>query len=85
MHQTQVRPRTEPVEFWKARRKLQQKEVKEYLKGKPVWRSMILLDKRKKPTDRPDLERVKLRGTYVMPLCPFCGLKEKKCTCLDLL
>jgi hypothetical protein len=94
MHQTKVRPPTEPYEIWCARRKLQQKELKEYLKGRVIWRSNILVDKRpphrrfsppRKPIRKKliskDLKSVPLLGTYVAPVCFLCEKKEKRCEC----
>ena len=59
-HQTRVRPDGEPYDIHRARQRAQQKELKKYLRGFPIWTS----------------------GTYVMPLCPLCNHKEKRCTCL---
>lgn len=85
---TKVRPPTEPYEFWVARRRAQQKDLKKYLRGFPVWRSSLLIDTRKYPLGKPskkDLKKIPLQGTYVSPLCPLCMRKEKRCKCLSLL
>ena len=66
MHVTTIRPTIpycEPYGIWCARRKMQKKALKQYLRGRVFWPAS--------------------QGTYVMPLCPLCGHKEKKCTCLD--
>ena len=34
MYLTKVRPRTEPYEFWTARRKVQQQDIKVWLRGR---------------------------------------------------
>jgi hypothetical protein len=72
-HITKIRPPTEPYEFHRARQKVQQKDMKEYLKGRVVWRSCIRMHNGK---------NFKLEGTYVMPICPLCLKKEKRCICL---
>jgi len=38
MHQTKIRPATEPYDIWCARRKIQNKEVKIYLRGRVFHR-----------------------------------------------
>jgi hypothetical protein len=62
---TTVRPPTEPYEFWKARRRIQQKELEQYLAGRFIWSSHILVNKGTKAI--PKLEKVKLQGTYRKP------------------
>lgn len=90
MHQTRVRPRTEPYDIWCARRKMQQKALKEYLKGRVIWTSCVTVDTRKgtdrvRPPRKKDLKKVKVQGTYVAPRCSFCNEKEKRCQCWRLI
>jgi hypothetical protein len=88
MHSTIKRPRTEPYDIWCARRKIQKKELKQYLKGRPVWISMQLIAYYNESDIyelRPKFKRRKIQGTYVMPLCPLCQEKEKYCKCIKLL
>jgi hypothetical protein len=90
-HQTKVRPPTEPYEIHRMRQKVQQYELKLYLRGRVIWVSCILKDNRKvrvnkvtgkiiphlTPPKPSDLKKVKVDGTYTVPRCVFCGLKEK--------
>ena len=82
MHKTHERPPTEPYAFHKSRQKAQQLELKEYLKGTPFWRSMLLA-----PVMKGDMQvvvkRIALQGTYKAPRCMFCELKDKHCKCLE--
>jgi hypothetical protein len=94
MHQTRVRPPTEPYDIWCARRKMQQKALKEYLRGRPIWISNVLVDKRPKDKQysppRPairrsliskDLKSVVVQGTMIAKRCFICQKKESKCKC----
>ena len=96
-HITKVRPPTEPYEFHRARQRAQQKDMKEYLRGRVIWRSNLLVPKSQfayfKQVVRGrgykqipiGFTKIKGQGTYVSPKCELCGYKEKKCTCLDSL
>ena len=85
MHQTKIRPQAENYGIWCARRKMQRKAINDYIRrGTVLWRSNILLDIRKKPTDKPLLKTFKLQGTYRND-CVLCGNHVKKCTCGDVL
>lgn len=83
-HQTRVRPPTEPWEFHRARQRAQQKDMKVYLRGRPIWRSNMLMPLYEglivvgtKP--------MPLQGTYKTPICPLCLKKEKRghCKCSE--
>ena len=58
MYRTLVRPKTEPYEIWKERRRIQTKEIKEYLKGRFIWKSSALIKTTK------GLKKIKVQGTY---------------------
>jgi len=92
--QTVVRPETEPYEFHRARQRVQKKEMKRYLReGVSRHRSCILIPTTQEPksmsgfhnrlNERKYYKRVAIQGTYVMPTCPLCLEKEKKCKCAD--
>ena len=82
-HTTKKRPPTEPMAFHRARQRAQQADMKEYLKGFPIWRSNLLVATFTEGTLLPTgTKKIALQGTYVMPLCILCGKKEKKCICL---
>ena len=82
LHTTKARPPTEPRAFHRARQKAQAKDIKEYLKGRPFWKSMVLMPVME-GTRRVGWKRIKLQGTYVAPRCMFCNEKDKRCKCLD--
>jgi hypothetical protein len=98
-HITKIRPPTEPYEIHRARQKVQQRDMKEYLRGRVVWRSCILIPTSKhhgvKTVTKQKgnggtyervpfgMTKVKVEGTYVMPLCPLCLHKDKHCICLE--
>lgn len=85
MHQTKVRPRTEPYDIWCARRKMQRKAIDRYIKyGTPIWRSNILINTNKNPAGKPRLKSVVLQGTYRNE-CVLCRKHVKKCKCSELL
>ena len=93
-HQTRVRPSTEPYEIHRARQRVQQKDMKIYLRLGPVRHVSCVLQPlvKEPPTtfgfhNRLNLRRyfkkVAIDGTYVMPICPLCDKKEKKCKCAE--
>lgn len=93
-NQTRVRPATEPYEIHRERQRRQQKDLKLYLRMGPTRYSSCLLmplTTEKIPlggfhnrlNERKYFRKVKIGGTYVMPICPLCLRKEKKCICLE--
>lgn len=93
-NQTRVRPPTEPYEIHRERQRQQQKDLKIYLRFGPTRHSSsVLMPLVNEPpsfsgfhnrlNERRYYKKVKISGTYVMPLCPFCAKKEKKCKCSE--
>ena len=93
-HQTRVRPLTEPYEMHRERQRRQQKDLKVYLRMGPTrYTASVLMPLTNEPhplggfhnrlNERKYYKKVKISGTYVMPMCPFCDVKEKLCTCLE--
>jgi hypothetical protein len=89
-HKTHKRPYNEPMILHRARVKAQQEDLKDYLKGHPIWRSCLMIDTRKGikvgPPKQKDLKKIPLQGTYVAPRCPMCAKKARKgpngCKCM---
>jgi hypothetical protein len=93
-HQTKVRPATEPYEIHRERQRRQQADLKVYLRLGPVRHvSCYLMPTVLNPpstigfhnrlNERKYYKKVEVHGTYVMPICPFCNKKEKRCKCME--
>ena len=65
LHQTLTRPPTEPYEIWKERRRIQNKELRQYLKGRLIWCSAMMYNKRTEL--KPEWKKIKVQGTYKKP------------------